>query len=68
MAEYRLTTTDTVIRTVDSFYIPNDPLNPDRIEYEAWLAAGGVPDPALIPLPSSQYDWGPTFAQVIGPY
>jgi hypothetical protein len=46
MADYQLTHTDMVIRTADSANIPNDPDNVDRIEYEKWLADGGVPDPA----------------------
>jgi hypothetical protein len=45
MADYRLTDSDIVIRAADNASIPNDPLNRDRIDYEAWLAAGGVPDP-----------------------
>jgi hypothetical protein len=52
MAEYRLTATDIVVRKADAangypldVWIPNEPDNRDRIEYEAWLAAGGVPDP-----------------------
>ena len=49
MAEYRLTATDVVIRTADTAYIPNDPANRDRAEYEQWLADGGVPDPYVAP-------------------
>lgn len=47
MADYALTATDqTVIRTADGAQIPiNAPGNRDWETYEAWLAAGGVPDP-----------------------
>jgi hypothetical protein len=51
MAEYQLTSTDVVIRTEDQANIPNDPANRDRVEYEAWLEAGGVPDPYVAPPP-----------------
>jgi hypothetical protein len=49
MADYKLTNTDMVIRTADNAGIPNDPNNRDRIEYDAWLYAGGVPDPYVAP-------------------
>ena len=57
MAEYQLTTENTVIRTVDGAIIPNDPANRDWVEYQEWLADGGVPDPYVPPpvvLPTPQ--------------
>lgn len=52
MADYQLTATDVVVRTADGASIPNDPANRDRIEYEQWLADGGVPDPYVEPEPA----------------
>jgi hypothetical protein len=50
MAEYQLTATNqVVIRTADNASIPNDPANRDWVEYQNWLAAGGVPDPYVPP-------------------
>ena len=50
MSDYQMTDTDVVIRTEDQANIPNDPANVDRIEYESWLADGGVPDPYVPPV------------------
>lgn len=45
MADYQLTDTAVVVRVADMVFIPDDPDNSDRITYDAWLLAGGVPDP-----------------------
>jgi len=50
MAEYQLLNdTGTVLRRIDEAYIPDDPANRDRAEYNSWLADGNVPDPAPLP-------------------
>jgi hypothetical protein len=43
---YQLTHTDIIIRVSDGASIPADPLNPDFIIYQQWLADGNVPIPA----------------------
>lgn len=61
MADYQLTNDDyVVIRTADRAFIPNDPENRDRIEYDKWLYDGGVPDPYAPPPPTGP---APTEAQ-----
>ena len=52
MAEYKqlfdVVTRDisaVVLRVADQAFIPDDPGNRDRAQYEAWLAAGNTPDP-----------------------
>ena len=50
MADYQLTANDdTVLRTADQVWIPNDPANRDWVEYQNWLAMGNVPDPYIPP-------------------
>jgi hypothetical protein len=49
MAEYQLTATNTVQRASDGAFIPDDPANKDRREFEKWLAAGNTPDPYVAP-------------------
>lgn len=52
MADYQLVaqlpgmTMQTVMRRADGAFVPFDPANVDFVAYEAWLADGGVPDPA----------------------
>jgi hypothetical protein len=38
---------EVVLRVADGLFIPPDPANRDRQEYESWLAAGNTPDPAV---------------------
>ena len=36
--------TDTILRLADDAHIPADPANTDWQAYQAWLAAGNVPE------------------------
>jgi hypothetical protein len=45
MAEYKLSSNNTVLRVADNVFIPIDPLNTDYAEFLRWTAAGGVADP-----------------------
>jgi hypothetical protein len=69
MADYKLLqNTDTVKRTSDHTTIPNDPGNVDWIEYQEWLAAGGVPDPYFTPQIDPELDsvgTGKTAAEIL---
>lgn len=49
--EYRLEKNGYAVRASDGLYIPPDPLNGDRIIYQAWLDAGGIPVPYVPPPP-----------------
>ena len=56
MADYQQLTdpvtsslSDYILRRADNAFIPNDPENRDRQEYDAWVAAGNTPDPPPAP-------------------
>jgi hypothetical protein len=48
---YKLNETGSVVRTIDGAFIPDDPSNKDRAEYDAWVAEGNTPDPYVPPQP-----------------
>jgi hypothetical protein len=67
MADYQLTANDDFIRrTEDGAFIPNDPENADRQQYEKWLADGGVPDPYAPPFTFTPFDMGTSMADRLG--
>jgi hypothetical protein len=49
MAQYRLTFGPSIQRDSDGAFIPPDPLNVDWQIYQAWLAAGNIPDAYVTP-------------------
>jgi hypothetical protein len=60
VAEYRLTDSKAVVRTLDNAVIPDDPNNFDYVAYTRWRKAGGVPDlyePPPEPVPTVISDW-----------
>ena len=60
MAEYALAASG-VRREADGADIPNDPKNRDWRKYQAWQAAGGIPDPMSVvvkPLPGDVVEDG----------
>ena len=62
MAEYALAASG-VRREADGADIPNDPKNRDWRKYQAWQAAGGIPDPMPVvvnPLPGDVVEDGIT--------
>jgi hypothetical protein len=46
MTMYKLTNTDSIVRTADGAYIPADERNSDYAKYLAWVSAGNVAEPA----------------------
>jgi hypothetical protein len=62
MTDYQLTITDAVIRTIDGAFIPNDPANRDRVTYNAWLVAGGMPSPVTPPAQTPQQQFNAALA------
>ena len=48
-ALYELTSGTGILRTSDGALIPADPANVDYQNYEAWVALGNTPDPAVVP-------------------
>jgi hypothetical protein len=67
-APYQLTHSTFVIRTADQAWIPDDPNNRDRQDYNDWIAVGNVPDPAppIISPNLNSVGYGPTSDQAVG--
>ena len=43
---YKLTNSETIIRTTDNAFIPADVANTDYQQYLQWVSEGGEPEPA----------------------
>jgi len=63
MTTYTLTTGTGVIRDSDQAWIPDDPGNVDRQAFDAWIAAGNVPNPVATPLPPTTIGAADFFAR-----
>lgn len=69
MADYQLTDQPgMILRRADMAFIPNDPGNRDRQDYEAWLADGNTPDPVTPPISPrlTSIGYGQTTAELLG--
>jgi len=52
---YQLTASTNIFRRADGAYIPMDESNADYQQYQSWLAAGNIPEPADGPSTAELY-------------